>query len=254
MRTNVDPHVYAPAQLIEHDHQTVNGEAVKLYVANAGKVRMIDTGTGLGLARRKPFIVKNANDAGGQKRLGLLHVGIGAAEVAEDIAAAMHQLEIVACLAHCRNSFFNLDALYNRLPDRHPKLIFKGGTCLSRALGLIERFSEDIDLVVTRDGLAFDGERDPTIADALSNKKRNTLFKDLREACINYVLGDLTTELAELIGQASSQIPTFLNARRHQLLSLRLLRISFCSSNRSFFRPAAISSAVHDSHHTVLFS
>ena len=68
---------------------------------------MIDTGTGLGLARRKPFIVKNSNDAGGQKRLGLLHVGIGAAEVAEDIAAAMHPLEIVACLAHCHNCFFN---------------------------------------------------------------------------------------------------------------------------------------------------
>ena len=97
---------------------------------------------------------------------------------------------------------FVLDALYNRLPERHPKLIFKGGTSLSKAFGLIERFSEDIDLVVHRDDLGFDGERDPTIAGALSNKKRNALFKELREACSNYVLGDLTTALAELIGQA----------------------------------------------------
>ena len=97
---------------------------------------------------------------------------------------------------------FVLDALYNRLPERHPKLIFKGGTSLSKAFGLIERFSEDIDLVVHREGLGFDGERDPTIAGALSNKKRNALFKELREACSNYVLGDMKTELAESIGQA----------------------------------------------------
>ena len=97
-RMNADPHVHSPAQLIEHDHQTVNGEAVKLYVANAAKVRVTDTGTGLGLARRKPFIVKNPNDAGGQKRLGLLHVGVNTSEVTEDIAAAMRQLEIVVGL------------------------------------------------------------------------------------------------------------------------------------------------------------
>ena len=31
-----------------------------------------------------------------------------------------------------------LDALYNRLPDGHPRLLFKGGTSLSKAFGLIE--------------------------------------------------------------------------------------------------------------------
>lgn len=30
------------------------------------------------------------------------------------------------------------------------KLVFKGGTSLSKSFGLIERFSEDIDLVVDR--------------------------------------------------------------------------------------------------------
>ncbi|MBL4558315.1 MAG: nucleotidyl transferase AbiEii/AbiGii toxin family protein [Rhodobacteraceae bacterium] len=50
---------------------------------------------------------------------------------------------------------FVLDALYNRLPDGHPQLLFKGGTALSKAFGLIRRFSEDIDLVVYRDGLGF---------------------------------------------------------------------------------------------------
>ena len=35
----------------------------------------------------------------------------------------------------------------------------------------------------------------------LSNKKRNALFKELREACSAYILGDLKTALANLLGQ-----------------------------------------------------
>ena len=41
---NVDLHVYVLAEFVEHSHQPVNGEAAKLHVANAGKVRMADTG------------------------------------------------------------------------------------------------------------------------------------------------------------------------------------------------------------------
>lgn len=44
-----------------------------------------------------------------------------------------------------------LDAIFNGLPDGHPRLLFKGGTSLSKVFGLIDRFSEDIDLVVYRD-------------------------------------------------------------------------------------------------------
>jgi hypothetical protein len=38
------------------------------------------------------------------------------------------------------------------------QLAFKGGTSLSKAWGLIERFSEDIDLVLDRADLGFEGE------------------------------------------------------------------------------------------------
>ena len=41
-----------------------------------------------------------------------------------------------------------LDALFNRRPEDHPGLLFKGGTSLSKGFGLISRFSEDIDLVM----------------------------------------------------------------------------------------------------------
>jgi hypothetical protein len=48
---------------------------------------------------------------------------------------------------------WTLDALYHRLPEGGPRLLFKGGTSLSKAYGLIERFSEDIDVTVFRDDL-----------------------------------------------------------------------------------------------------
>ncbi len=48
-------------------------------------------------------------------------------------------------------------------------LVFKGGTSLSKALGLIERFSEDVDLAVDRGFFGF--------ADELSKSQRTFLEK-----------------------------------------------------------------------------
>ena len=93
-----------------------------------------------------------------------------------------------------------LNALYNRLPDGHPRLMFRGGTSLSKAFGLIRRFSEDVDLTVYRGDLGFADQRDPTIAD-ISNTKRKALFEELRAACSAYVLGDLKDALAESLDE-----------------------------------------------------
>jgi len=41
------------------------------------------------------------------------------------------------------------------LPDIGQHLTFKGGTSLSKAWGLIQRFSEDIDLVVDKEALGL---------------------------------------------------------------------------------------------------
>ena len=97
-----------------------------------------------------------------------------------------------------------LDALFDRRPGGHPRLLFKGGTSLSKAFGLINRFSEDIDLVVSRDDLGFEGERDPTVAGQLSNKKRAALFNELRSACSGYIRGALRTALASRINELSA--------------------------------------------------
>ena len=94
-----------------------------------------------------------------------------------------------------------LDTLFNRLPAGHPSLLFKGGTSISKAFGLIERFSEDIDLVVYRESLGFGGERDPTMAGDLSNKKRAALFNELRKAYSAYIHGDLRTAVHSWINR-----------------------------------------------------
>ena len=94
-----------------------------------------------------------------------------------------------------------LEALYNWLPDEHPKLLFKGGTSLSKAFGLIRRFSEDIDLVVYRDDLGFSDSHDPTVVEDLSNTQRDKLFEELRTVCSRYILGDFRIELTSIMDQ-----------------------------------------------------
>ncbi len=48
---------------------------------------------------------------------------------------------------------WTLDALFNGLETGGPRLLFKGGTSLSKGYGLIERFSEDIDITVFREDI-----------------------------------------------------------------------------------------------------
>ncbi len=96
-----------------------------------------------------------------------------------------------------------LDVLYNGLPEKHPKLLFKGRTSLSKAFGLVQRFSEDVDIVVYREDLGFEGERDPTVAENLSNKKRKKLFEELRLACSTYILEDMKKDLRILVDEVA---------------------------------------------------
>jgi len=92
-----------------------------------------------------------------------------------------------------------LDFLFNRLPQSHPRMWFKGGTSLSKAFGLVNRFSEDVDIVVSREDLGFAGESDPTGRGYLSNRRRKALFSELKWACSAYVRGDLRSVLTELV-------------------------------------------------------
>jgi predicted nucleotidyltransferase component of viral defense system len=75
------------------------------------------------------------------------------------------------------------------LPGIGEHLTFKGGTSLSKAWKLIERFSEDIDLIVDKDVLGFGGESAPDKAP--SNKQRKARLEQLMDACRSWVQGTL---------------------------------------------------------------
>jgi len=67
------------------------------------------------------------------------------------------------------------------LPEWGKQLVFKGGTSLSKGWGLIERFSEDIDIVINRNFLGFGGDKSPE--NAPSKKKRKSFLAKLKETC-----------------------------------------------------------------------
>ena len=92
--------------------------------------------------------------------------------------------------------------------DRLPApLYFKGGTSLSKAFGIIDRMSEDIDLVIDRESLGFTGDRDPCSAD-LSNKARDRLIRELKSVAADFVGSTLApalkARLAEILGDSEA--------------------------------------------------
>ena len=94
---------------------------------------------------------------------------------------------------------WTLDALFNGLPSRDPRLLFRGGTSLSKAFGLISRFSEDIDITVFRQDI---GEPIETAdLDALSGKQRRIRLDRIRTACQRYVADGMAPELHEIAGR-----------------------------------------------------
>ncbi len=76
-----------------------------------------------------------------------------------------------------------LKAIFSSKYAEH--FVFKGGTSLSKAYHLIDRFSEDIDLAIDRTFLGFEGE--------LSK----TQIKKLRKASGTFIVSDFFNELRE---------------------------------------------------------
>jgi hypothetical protein len=92
---------------------------------------------------------------------------------------------------------WTLDALYNKAGIK-PRLLFKGGTSLSKAFDLIQRFSEDIDLTVFRtDLLGEDFPSDDELRTMGSNRRSKKL-DEVKERCSAFINGDFQSALRKI--------------------------------------------------------
>jgi hypothetical protein len=69
------------------------------------------------------------------------------------------------------------------------RLLFKGGTSLSKIFHAINRFSEDIDLAVDYVALGFTGDKDPR-QENISRTKRDAILDKMMETCRSYIAGE----------------------------------------------------------------
>jgi hypothetical protein len=89
-----------------------------------------------------------------------------------------------------------------------PGPLFKGGTSLSKVYKVIQRFSEDVDIVLDRHALGFTGDQDPP--NIAGTNKRNRKLDELASKCSGTVLGVVLDELqksfAALLGESDWNI------------------------------------------------
>jgi hypothetical protein len=89
------------------------------------------------------------------------------------------------------------------LPDPPAGLLFKGGTSLSKVFGVIDRFSEDVDLSFNRAELGFGGESDPL--NATTGKERKHGLEALAETCQTVIREKLLPQLVTVFGDALAE-------------------------------------------------
>jgi Nucleotidyl transferase AbiEii toxin, Type IV TA system len=91
---------------------------------------------------------------------------------------------------------FSIEALSGRL-------LFKGGTSLSKIFHAINRFSEDIDLAVDYEALGFKEDRDPRQG-GISRSRRTGILAEMMTECQRYIGGEflqvLRTRCDEVLG------------------------------------------------------
>ncbi len=99
-------------------------------------------------------------------------------------------------------------------PESGPNLTFRGGTSLSKAWGIIERFSEDIDLAMSREWMG--NAESPSEAGITSSEKERRL-KALRDECREMISGVLLPILKaavnDLAGPESLRVEPLETAR-----------------------------------------
>lgn len=102
---------------------------------------------------------------------------------------------------------FMLDLLFNHRAASSPRLLFKGGTSLSKAYSLISRFSEDIDITVFREDLDLTMPIHELAQ--LSGKQRRKYFDKIKSASQHYVCYELKPHLQSVLNGIFETLSNF---------------------------------------------
>lgn len=83
-------------------------------------------------------------------------------------------------------------------------LVFKGGTSLSKVYGVIDRFSEDIDLIIDWGLLGYGKDGEDPWGDKPSASKLDSFSKEFNERAKEYIRDSLFKEVSELLATCPS--------------------------------------------------
>lgn len=97
-----------------------------------------------------------------------------------------------------------LDFLFNRRAADPVGLYFKGGTSLSKAYGLIRRFSEDIDIGIYKTDLNVPLEAEIAALPSVTQQQR-ALAEQVDEAARRYISGPLREQLVKEIAAVEKE-------------------------------------------------
>jgi hypothetical protein len=108
---------------------------------------------------------------------------------------------------------WTLNALFNGLPAGHPRFLFKGGTSLSKAYGLISRFSEDIDITVFITVFREDIGQAASVKEleSLSRKKRQARLDAIKDTRRRYIQNTLAQQFEELVQSTLGELNIEMN-------------------------------------------
>ena len=88
-------------------------------------------------------------------------------------------------------------------PTLHDRLVFKGGTSLSKVYKLIDRFSEDVDLVLDWRLLGYGSEDDDPQRPASSKTQQDRFNKEINAKAAEHIGGPLLSQLESIFASVS---------------------------------------------------
>jgi len=133
---------------------------------------------------------------------------------------------------------WTLRRIYDVLRFR-PQLIFKGGTSLSKAYNVIERFSEDVDLSLSRRDLGFADDRDPEQAGITRKESRrriDALVAACEQAICQRLVPELRADFTSVLGATGWDVE--LDPQDAQTVIFTYPRSEFAGGIPAFLRPA----------------